>query len=289
MRSDAQSRPRGQRWSPGRIVLTVVLAVGAFVLLFPLLWMVSTSLKPERAVFEYPPRLIPAAFQASNYVELFTEAPFARQFFNSVYIGALNVIGTVAISSLAGYAFARARFPGRSVVFVALLSALLLPNEVTIVPLYQLFTQWNWIGTHLPLLIAPVFGPLGVIGTFLMRQFFLSLPTELEDAGRIDGLGRLGLFWYIALPLAKPALATLTIVTLLDSWNAFLEPLVYTAGRPELWTLPVALNQFVDADGTPFFTLQMAASTLSSVPVIVIFVLAQRYVIEGVAHSGLKA
>jgi multiple sugar transport system permease protein len=140
----------------------------------------------------------------------------------------------------------------------------------------------------MPLLIEPVFAAPTVVGTFLMRQFFLSLPRELQDAGRVDGLSEFGVFWRIALPLARPAIATLAILTFLASWNAFLEPLVFVAGNRELFTLPVALTQFTDVDGTVFFALQMAATGLSILPVVVVFLFAQRYIVEGIARSGIK-
>jgi multiple sugar transport system permease protein len=198
------------------------------------------------------------------------------------------VVGTAVVASMAGYALARLRFPGRVLVLPLLLTALLLPNEILIVPQYALMSNLGLIGTQVPLVLEPVFGAPAVVGTFLMRQFFLSLPRELEDAGRVDGLGALGVFLRIALPLSGPALATLAIMTFLASWNAYLEPLVFTSGLPELITLPVALNEFTNFDGTPQYALQMAATTLSIVPVGVVFLLAQRHIVEGIARAGLK-
>ena len=273
---------------PGRIALTVVLSVGATILILPLIWMVSSSLKPEFDIFVFPPEVIPNPVYWDNYRAIFEEAPLGRQYFNSIYIGVLNVVGTVVVSALAGYSLARLRFPGRFLVLPLLLCALLLPTEVIIVPLYALMTRFGWIGTHLPLIVEPVFGAPAVVGTFLMRQFFLSIPDEIEDAGRVDGLGTFGVFLHVALPLARPALATLALLTFLASWNAFLEPLVFTAGNKDLLTLPVALDQYTDVDGTPFYALQMAATTLSILPVLVVFLLAQRQIIEGIARSGLK-
>ena len=277
-----------RRFGPGRIALTVVLSVGAIILILPLIWMVSSSLKPEFDIFVFPPEIIPDPIYWENYRAIFEEAPLGRQYFNSIYIGLLNVVGTVVVSALAGYSLAKLRFPGRFLVLPLLLCALLLPTEVIIVPLYALMTRFGWIGTHLPLIVEPVFGAPAVVGTFLMRQFFLSIPDEIEDAGRVDGLGTFGVFLHVALPLARPALATLALLTFLASWNAFLEPLVFTAGNKDLLTLPVALDQYTDVDGTPFYALQMAATTLSILPVLVVFLLAQRQIIEGIARSGLK-
>jgi multiple sugar transport system permease protein len=280
----AGGRLRGVR----RWLVRGLLVLGALPLLLPLVWMVSTSFKNEYAVFEYPPRLLPETLEWQNYVELFVSWPFARQYASSLYIAGLTVLGTAVIASLAGYALARLRFPGRSLVLPLLLTSLLLPIEVIIVPLYALTSELGWVGTQIPLVVEPIFGAPAVVGTFLMRQFFLSLPRELEDAGRVDGLSTFGVFRHIALPLAKPAIATLAILTFLASWNAFLEPLVFTAGDPEIVTIPVALGQFSDFLGQPTYTLQMAATTLSIVPVVIVFLLAQRHIVEGIARSGLK-
>jgi multiple sugar transport system permease protein len=271
-----------------RISLVAVLIVGLLPLLLPLVWMISTSLKPEFDVFAYPPPFAPIRLRLQNYPDVFSQAPFARQYISSLYLGIANVLGTAIVASMAGYSLARLRFPGRALVLPLLLSALLLPNEILIVPQYALFSNLGLIGSQVPLVLEPVFGAPAVVGTFLMRQFFLSLPRELEDAGRVDGLGVLGVFLRIALPLSGPALATLSILTFLASWNAYLEPLVFTSGRPELITLPVALNEFTNFDGTPQYALQMAATTLSILPVAVVFLLAQRHIVTGIARSGLK-
>ncbi len=282
------SPPGRERSRSFRVLLVVALVIFAIPLLAPLIWTVSTSLKPEFDVFEMPPRLIPETVRWQNYVDIFEFAPFAQQYFNSVYIAIVNVVGTLVVSSLAGYALARLRFPGRSLVLPILLIALLLPEEVTIVPLFALMSRLGWVGTHLPLLIEPMFGVHAVVGTFLMRQFFLTLPRELADSGRVDGLGEFGVFRRIAMPLAKPALATLAVITFLASWNAFLVPLVFTSGVDTLQTVPVALSQYTDTDGRPFFALQMAATTLSIIPVVLVFLMAQRYIVEGIARSGIK-
>jgi len=287
MKSEPQvMRPRSRRrWSG--IALTVILIIGAIPLLFPLWWLVTSAFKGLNEIFQYPPHLFPDELKWENFAKVFELQPFARQFLNSLYIAALNVIGTLVFSSLAGYAFARMRFPGRNVLFVLMLSALLVPLEVLIIPLYALMGELGWLGTHLPLIVLPVFGVDAVIGTFLMRQYFLSLPVELEDAGRIDGLSRFGIFRHIALPLARPALATVAILTFLTSWNAFLEPLVFVSGVPDLLTVPVAIPLYADAYGFPVWEVQMAASTLSILPVLIVFIIAQRYIIPGFARVGI--
>lgn len=287
MKSDpALRRQRPRRWSG--VALTVILVVGAIPLLFPLWWLVTSSFKGLNEIFAYPPHLLPNGLKWDNFARIFELQPFARQFLNSLYIAALNVTGTLVFSSLAGYAFARIRFPGRNILFVLMLSALLVPIEVLIIPLYALMGELGWLGTHLPLIVLPVFGVDAVVGTFLMRQHFLSFPSELEDAGRIDGLGRFGIFRHIAMPLAGPSLATVAILTFLTSWNAFLEPLVYVSGTPDLLTVPVAIPLFADAYGFPLWGVQMAASTLSILPVLIVFFLAQRFIVQGFARVGIK-
>jgi multiple sugar transport system permease protein len=284
----ASERPRTRRSRALRLGLILALVVGAIPLLAPLVWTVSTSLKPEFDIFKLPPQLIPETFRFQNYIDIFEVAPFAQQYFNSIYIAIVNVLGTIVVSSFAGYALARLRFPGRGLILPVLLMALLLPEEVTIVPLFALVSKLGWVGTHLPLLIEPIFGVPTVVGTFLMRQFFLTLPRDLADAGRVDGLSEFGVFRHVALPLARPAIATLAVLTFLGSWNSFLLPLVFTSGVDTLQTLPVALMQYTDIDGTPFFAMQMAATTLSIIPVVIVFLFAQRYIVEGIARSGIK-
>jgi multiple sugar transport system permease protein len=274
---------RSFRW-----LLPTVLLVLAIPLLFPLWWLVTSSFKGLDEIFAYPPRLLPESFDLTNFARVFELQPFARQFFNSLYIAAVNVIGTLIFSSLAGYAFARVRFRGRDVLFVLMLSALLVPTEVLMVPLYALMGQLGWLGTHLPLLVLPVLGVDSVIGTFLMRQYFLSMPVELEDAARIDGLGRFGIYRRIALPLAKPALATVAVLTFLASWSAFLEPLIFVSGIPELLTVPAAIPLFADSYGFPVWEVQMAASTLSILPILLVFLVAKRYIIQGFTRAGIQ-
>jgi multiple sugar transport system permease protein len=285
MRTDAWSHswPRVRR-----LLYFALLALIAVPLVFPMWWMIASSLKTPNEIFAFPPALWPDAPRFENYLDVFGISPYAQQYFNSVYIAVVNTLGTMAVASIAGYAFARIRFPGRTALLVLLLTALLMPAEVTIIPLFILMRNLGWLNSHLPLLIEPIFGAATVVGTFLMRQYFLSLPVELEDAGRIDGLGRFGIFRHIALPLARPAIATLAILTFLSSWNAFLEPLIFLGGDKELFTIPLALTTFVDRYGDPIWELQLAATALSVIPMIVVFVLAQRHFIQGFASVGIK-
>ncbi len=254
---------------------------------FPTWWMVTSSLKPISDIFAFPPQIIPERFDFTTYAKVFELQPFARQYWNSAYIAAIVTVGTMIFSSMAGYAFARIRFPFANALFMVVLTGLLIPSEVTIVPLFRIFLAWDMINTHWPLILVPIFGAPSVFATFVMRQFFIALPVELEEAARVDGLGRFKIFWTIALPLARPALAAVAIFTFLHSWNLYLEPIVFISS-PDMFTLPQALTQFTDAYGGAMWNIQLAAATMTAIPVLVVFVIAQRQFVEGLAHTGLK-
>ncbi|GAA0243350.1 carbohydrate ABC transporter permease [Cryptosporangium japonicum] len=255
--------------------------------LFPTWWMVTSSFKPVREIFAFPPALWPGSPTLEAYERVFALQPFAQQYWNSLYIAVVVTAGTLVVSSLAGYAFARIPFRGANVLFVVILTGLLIPSEVTIVPLFQLFLTLGLTNTHWPLILVPIFGAPSVLATFIMRQFFLALPRELEEAARVDGLGRFGTYLRIGLPLARPALGAVAIFTFLHSWNLYLEPIVYLT-TPSTFTLPQALTQYVDAYGGPMWNVQLAAASLTAIPVLAVFVAAQRQFVEGLAHTGLK-
>ena len=270
-----------------RLAIYGLMCVLAIPFVFPTWWMVTSSFKPVQEIFAFPPALLPRRLDLDAYAQVFALQPFALQYWNSLYIAAVVTLGTMAVASLAGYAFARIRFPGQNLVFMVVLLALLVPSEVTIVPLFRFFLGLGLVNTHWPLILVPILGAPCVLATFIMRQFFITLPPELEEAGRIDGLGRFGLFWRIALPLARPALGAVAIFTFLHSWNLYLEPIVFLSST-EKFTLPQALTQYVDAYGGPMWNVQLAAVTLTALPVLIVFVIAQRQFIEGLAHTGLK-
>ncbi len=270
-----------------KVALYGLLCLMLFPFIFPTWWMVTSSIKPISQIFAFPPEIFPSSIDLSSYKTAFEFQPFARQYFNSVYIAVVVTVVTMLFCSLAGYAFARIKFPGANLMFMVVLMGLLVPSEVTLIPLFQMFRAWGLSNTHWPLLLIQTVGASSVFATFIMRQFFITLPTELEEAARIDGLSRLKIFWTIALPLSKPALAAVAIFTFLHSWNSFLEPLVFISSR-ELFTLPVALVNFTDAYGGEMWNVQLAASTMSAIPVLIVFVIAQRHFIEGLAHTGLK-
>lgn len=273
------------RWA--KVVLYLVMTVLAVPFVFPTWWMITASLLPANSVYASTPKLFPVHPLWSDYKQVFELQPFGQQYVNSLYIAALVTVGTLAVSSLAGYAFARIRFPGANALFFVVLTGMLIPSEVTIVPLFRLVQQVGLIDTHWPLIVIPVLGAPSVLGTFVMRQFFLALPNDLEEAGRLDGLSRFGLFLRVALPLSRPALAAVAIFSFLRSWDSFLEPLVYLSTKSK-FTLPLALTQYQDAYGTNIWNIQLAATTLTVLPVLIVFIVAQRQFVTGLAHTGLK-
>ncbi len=265
-----------------RTLLYVVMIVLAVAFLLPLVWMVSSSLKQEADVLTIPPDFIPNQPQWSNYVQLFERVPIFV--FNSVKLAAFNVVGILIVASMAGYAFGRLRFAGRDIAFMVLLATSIIPGIAYLIPQYIVFRQIGWIDTHYPLWVPRVLTP--VFATFLMRQSFKTIPNELEDAAKIDGASTFGIYWRIMLPQTKPVLAAIGVFTFLDSWNDLFGPLIFLNSE-NLQTLPVALAQF---QGEYFsqISLLMAGSTISVVPVIIVFLMAQRYFIQGITMTGLK-
>ncbi|KAA3509582.1 carbohydrate ABC transporter permease [Agrobacterium rosae] len=270
-----------------RVALYGLMCVLLIPFVFPTWWMVTSSIKPISDIFAFPPQLIPQTYDWTTYSKVFELQPFVQQYWNSAYIAAVVTIGTMVVSSMAGYAFARIRFPYADTIFMIVLLGLLIPSEVTIVPLFQIFLKAGMVNTHWPLILVPIFGAPSVFATFVMRQFYVTLPAELEEAARVDGLGRFKIFRKIALPLAKPALASVAIFTFLHSWNLFLEPIVFLSSADK-FTLPQALTQYTDAYGGPMWNIQLAAATLTALPVLIVFIIAQKQFVEGLAHTGLK-
>jgi len=275
------------RDNQSEVALYIALIIMAIPFVFPFWWMISSSLKPPDEIFAQPPTLFPQDIRWENYSDVFEFQPFARQYWNSFYIAVTVTLGTMFTASLAGYAFARVRFWGSSWLFFLLLGALMMPAEVTIIPNFTFMQKIGWTDTHIPLIILPIVGAQGIVSTFIMRQYFLGIPKELEEAAMLDGLTRWGMYWRIALPLAKPALSAIAILSFLNSWNLFLEPLVFI-NEPELYTLPLALRSLTDEYGQSLWNLQLAATTMSIVPVLIVYVFAQRHVVESFAFTGTK-
>ncbi len=267
--------------------MILLCAVVSIPFVFPTWWMITSSFKPINEIFAFPPTLLPQNPTIQPYIDAVTLQPFALQYFNSMYIAVFVTVATMLFSAMAGYAFARIRFPGANLLFLVVLAGLLVPSEVTIVPLFQMFNSLGLINTHWPLLLVSTFGAPSVLATFIMRQFFITLPVELEEAATLDGLTRAGIWWRISMPLAKSALAAVAIFTFLHTWNLYLEPTVYLQS-PELFTLPQALTRYTDAYGGQQWNVQLAAATMTAVPVLIVFLLAQRQFVEGLSQTGLK-
>lgn len=254
------------------------------VFLVPFFWMVSTSLKIESQIFQFPPKWFPDPIQWENYPEAITAIPFMTYFRNTVIITLSNIIGVLFSSSVVAYSFARLRWPGKAPAFVLLLSTLMLPPQVTMIPVFILFKNLGWIDTFLPLILPAFFGNAFFI--FLLRQFFLTIPRDLEDAARVDGCSWLGIYWNVILALSKPALTTVGVFTFMGSWNDFLTPLIYLNTESKK-TLALGLQTFITQHGAEW-ALLMAVSTLMLLPLLILFLLAQKYFVEGITLTGIK-
>lgn len=265
-------------------LLHLVLIIFGIAMALPMVWVVSTSLKQEGTEFSFPPDFIPDPVVWSNYPDALSALPFGVFARNTVLIVVLTTIGALLTSSLAAYAFARLRFRGRDLLFGLCLSTLMVPYVVTLIPTFILFRELGWIDTLAPLIVPSWFGG-GAFNIFLLRQFFLGLPFELDEAARVDGASALWLWWHVILPLSRTALATVAIFSIIFHWNDFLGPLIYL-NSPEHFTLALGLNQFKGQYSTEY-SLMMAASVVMMLPVLVIFFLGQRYFLKSIALTGL--
>ncbi|MFN8491338.1 MAG: carbohydrate ABC transporter permease [Caldilineaceae bacterium] len=279
----APSQRRNQRL--GDALAFLILAIGSIFWLLPFLWMVLSSFKTLPEIYQYPPTFFPRYLMWPNYVEAWNRMPFGVFFLNSLIVTISVVIGQLFTCSLGGYGFARLRFPGRDFLFLGYIATMMVPFAVIMIPLFILIRQIGWVNTRQALIVPALFSPWG---TFLMRQFMLTLPRELEDAARIDGANYFGIYWRIILPLCRPVLATLAIFTFLGHWNDFLWPLI-VINDLDLRTLPLGLAAFqaMAMIKTPWHLI-MAAATFSVIPVIIVFLLGQKYYVRGIATSGLK-
>lgn len=268
-----------------RALVYAVLLAGAGVVSLPFLWMLSTSLKDEGAVFVFPPTWLPQPLVWSNYAEALTVLPFALFCRNTLITTLVPIVGALLSCSLAAYAFSRLRWPGRDLCFLLVLATMMLPHQVTMIPRFILFRELGWIDTFLPLIVPPWFA-VGAFNVFLLRQFFLTIPLELDDAAKLDGAGYLGIYLRILLPLLKPALAAVAIFTFQFHWNDFLEPLIYLHSQ-DRFTLALGLRAFQGEYGTEW-NLLMAASLVVMLPPLLLFFVAQRYFIQGVVFTGIK-
>ncbi|WP_166843943.1 carbohydrate ABC transporter permease [Isoptericola sp. BMS4] len=281
---EAPRPDRRRRLTPRAIVLNVALLVGLVASFGPLLWMLVSSVKPEGEIRQFPPTLLPEQWTTANYTELFASLDFPRFFLNSVVVALAVTVGAVLFSAMVGYALAKIDFPGRRLLFALVMATLMVPGMVTFVPLFVLVANLDLINTYAALILPFLAAPFGV---FLMRQFMLDVPDELLDAARVDGAGEFRTFFRIVLPQAKPALATLGILTFLGSWNNFLWPLVAVQSA-DMYTLPVALALYSTGQNTVQYGLLVAGATVIVLPILVVFLFLQRHIVQGVATTGIK-
>ena len=263
----------------------LLLAVGLVWFIFPLVWVVLSSLKTFQDFNQIPARLLPSELYLGNYPRAWNSVPFGIFFLNTTIIVALCVVGELVSASLVGYGFSRLRFWGRNFLFMILLSTMMLPFWVTIIPRFLLYKEIGWIGTWLPLIVPSYFA--NPIYVFLMRQFFMTLPSELDDAAKIDGCNELGIFWRILLPLTKPVLATIAIFAFINVWTDFVKQVIYLSQESK-YTVAIGLAflRWQIAQGDPVPGLLMAATVFTSLPMIVVFFIGQKYMVRGIALTG---
>jgi multiple sugar transport system permease protein len=271
----------------GLLYLTAILTAVAFSL--PYFWTISSSLKPIQEIYLFPPTLWPENIRWQNYSDVFRLAPFARFITNTVIVTGLAMIGQILSAAAVAYGFSRFRFPGRDMLFFVVLSTMMLPWQVTIVPTFLLFRYLGWINTFLPLIVPSYFGG-GAFYIFLLRQFFMTIPRDLDEAAKIDGASSVRVFWNILLPLTKPAIATVAIFSFIEHWNEFIGPLIYL-NSTDKFTISIGLRYFVSnpfESDEPREAILMAASLITSLPTLLLFFAAQKYFVRGIVTTGLK-
>ncbi|WP_100962915.1 carbohydrate ABC transporter permease [Bosea sp. FBZP-16] len=269
------------RFAPGRVIAWLLLLAGGLLMLTPLLFMFSTSLKDSADIYDL--RLIPAAPTLDNYRTVLSDGRFLRWFWNSLAIATIVTLSNVFFDSLVGYTLAKFQFRGRYLVFLAILSTLMIPTEMLVIPWYVMAKNFGWLDSYWGIMFP---GMMTAFGTFLMKQFFETVPTDFLEAARVDGLNEFTIFWRIALPLVTPALSALAIFTFLSNWTAFIWPLIVTTSK-ELYTLPVGLASFA-VESQIQWELIMTGAALATLPTLAIFLLLQRYIVRGVVLAGLK-
>jgi multiple sugar transport system permease protein len=266
------------------LALHIVLAIGAFIMTMPFIWMILSSLKDLSQVFLIPPKWIPDPWVWTNFKNSWNALPFDRAYWNSFYINVIVVTSQLITCSMAAYAFAKIKFPFRDVIFVLFLATMMIPGQVTIIPMYLMMKQFGWIDSHLSIIVPSAL--FNAFGVFLLRQFIKGIPRDMEEAAIVDGANRWKIYTSVILPLIKPALSALGIFTFLGMWNNFFGPLIFL-NTPEKFTVPLMLNQFRGMY-TIDWTLMMAGSAIAIVPVLIVYVIGQRFIIEGVTLTGIK-
>lgn len=284
MASSAQRiRPTRRRpsFNLGRFFAYILLAVGSVVMAFPFVWMILSAFKPLKEIFRF--NFWPQVWTLANFQDVLLHTQFPRWFLNSLIVAGISTVSVLFFASLVGYTLTRLRFPGRNLIFVLILSTLMIPTEMLVIPWYVMSTEYGWVNTFWGIAFP---GLIPAFGVFLMRQFFETLPRDLFDAGRVDGVSEFGLFWRVGLPLVGPGLAALGIFNFVGNWNAYLWPLI-VAKSPSMRTIPVGVAFFSGEAGTEW-NLIMAAAALAIIPVLLVFFIFQRQIIEGVVLTGVK-
>lgn len=269
----------------GRILSVLLLVLVALIMILPIFYMISTSLKSNVEIRKVPPTIIPNEFHFENFKIIFSKIAFGKYYINSIFVAALTLIGTLLSSSLVSFGFARYKAKEKNLLFMILLSTLMLPYPALIIPQYLLFRNMGWIDTFLPLIIPSFFGSAYMI--FLLKQFFSTLPDELYDSAKIDGCSEFRTWWSIALPLCKPALATVSIFTFLWTWNDFITPIIYL-NSDSLFTLPIGMSGMISAFRLVPWNLIMVGSIYALLPIFLLFFFAQKHFVEGIVLTGLK-
>ncbi|WP_127594276.1 carbohydrate ABC transporter permease [Paenibacillus lautus] len=266
-----------------RLTVHILLAVGALLMIMPFLWMISTSFKSFADSMSIPPKWLPVEWHPDNYLRVIQTIDFGTYYLNTVIVTVGRTAGQLILCSLAAYAFASLRFPFKNAIFLALLAVLMVPSQVVMIPSFVIMREFNWLDTFYVLIVPGIFS---AFGTFLLRQFFMTLPKDLEEAAKIDGCSYFRIYWNIYLPLSKAALVSLAIFTILASWNDLLWPLIMTSSE-EMRVLSIGISSFQGQHSTDY-PLLMAGALMATLPIIILFIFLQRYFIEGIAMNGIK-
>jgi ABC-type glycerol-3-phosphate transport system permease component len=269
----------------GALINILILVFGAILMIAPFLWIIQAAFGETTEAFVLPPRWLPQNPNLDNFQDVFDQVPYHLFMFNSIKLAVIVTVGQLITCSMAAYAFARLRFPGRNILFLVLLSALMIPGQVTIVPLFILVRQLGWYNSHLALIVPALINPFGV---FLLRQYFVTIPTELEDAARVDGANVFTIYWRIILPLSGPVLTTLAILTFVGMWNQYFFPLIMI-NDPNLQVITVGLTLLRGQFGAGALGTIAAALAMAIVPVLVVFLALQKYIIKSIVSTGVKA
>lgn len=275
---------KNKKITVGKWCLHGLLAIGSFLMVFPFLWTIGSSLKNMTQIFAIPPVWFPNPIVWQNYLDSLQAMPFGRAYWNSFYITIIVVVSQLFTGSMAAYAFAKLKFKGSEALFLLFLATMMIPKQVTMIPLYLIMDKLGWLNTHLPLIIPGAL--FNAFAVFLLRQFIRGIPKELEEAAVMDGASIPRIYWSVILPLIKPALVAMTIFIFMGTYNNFMDALIYLS-TPEKFTVPLLLNNFKGLYVTNW-SYMMAGATISVIPIILVYLFAQRYIIEGITLTGIK-